>query len=514
MAALYNASSGGIVLYIAETRIQRIRRVDEAGIITSIVGSAYGGFSGDGGVATAAKIYYPRNVAALYDSGSGGAVLYIADGSNYRVRRVGEVSIPAAAPSASATATGSATNTPTSTPSHSASVSSTGSSTNSPSASASASYSAARSPLPNSESISHSASASPSATSSRLGTAPTPLASLAAASLSPSPSYIASSSIATTTPTSSAMSTNIVSASATASGLITGSSVAPRVGTLAGCLSCNGSTLVADGMPAGAAPLLEPHAAVGFVQPGSGGVANLVADVGSDSTTGRVYHITPGGLLRTLVGPHTSAGTLYPIVEDVLPRAMAATFHHRRADGSSGSGNSTVTDVSMWIADATRHVVWRLSSVLNGAGDSTNGSIHVAAGTLGMGGYSGDGLPAVNATLNGTCGVAVLQWRDEAAGALQTEVYIADTGNHRVRRVDTSGMIHTIAGSGSAGFSGDGDNAAAAQLCRPSGLAALRRVTQAGSSEVRVWIADTCNHRIRMWSSVRGGGGVIHTVAG
>ena len=62
-------------------------------------------------------------------------------------------------------------------------------------------------------------------------------------------------------------------------------------------------------------------------------------------------------------------------------------------------------------------------------------------------GYAGDGGPAVEAQLNYPAAVAV----DKAGN-----VYLADTGNHRIRRVDTSGTITTIAGTGEPGYGGDG----------------------------------------------------------
>src|SRR5205814_10396327 len=83
-------------------------------------------------------------------------------------------------------------------------------------------------------------------------------------------------------------------------------------------------------------------------------------------------------------------------------------------------------------------------------------------------------------------------------------VYIADTFNHRVRRVDSGGAVTTIVGTGEASYSGDGGPAAAATLHWPHGVS----VDPAGRS---LYIADSANHRIRR---VDLSSGIITTVAG
>ncbi len=108
----------------------------------------------------------------------------------------------------------------------------------------------------------------------------------------------------------------------------------------------------------------------------------------------------------------------------------------------------------------------------------TGGIVTTIAGN-GQYGFSGDGGPATAAALRNPSGVAV-----DAAG----NVYIADPFNHRVRRVK-GGIITTFAGTGVADFDGDGDPAVEAALDTPSGVA----VDAAGN----VYIADTGNDRIR-----------------
>ncbi|RYG54743.1 hypothetical protein EON66_06710, partial [archaeon] len=90
VSTVTNASNGGVVLYIADRGNHRIRRVDEGGIITTVAGTGSGTFGGDGGLATAAQLFYPQGVSAWYNASSGGVVLYIADYGNNRIRRVDE----------------------------------------------------------------------------------------------------------------------------------------------------------------------------------------------------------------------------------------------------------------------------------------------------------------------------------------------------------------------------------------------------------------------------------------
>jgi hypothetical protein len=128
---------------------------------------------------------------------------------------------------------------------------------------------------------------------------------------------------------------------------------------------------------------------------------------------------------------------------------------------------------NLFIADASNHRIRRV--------DAASGIITTVAG----GGFSvfpdiGDGGPATSASLAFPTGVAV-----DAAGNL----FIADNSNQRIRRVAPSGVITTVAGDGSFGFSGDGGPATQASLAGPRGVA----VDSAGS----LFIADERNHRIR-----------------
>ena len=123
---------------------------------------------------------------------------------------------------------------------------------------------------------------------------------------------------------------------------------------------------------------------------------------------------------------------------------------------------------------------------------STNGLITTVAGN-GNQGYSGDGGPATNSGLNLPCGLAT----DDAGN-----LFIADQVDNRIRKVDTNGIITTIAGNGINAFAGDGGPASNASLNEPAGVL----LTAAG----KLFIADTHNNRIRMVDT----NGVITTIAG
>ena len=149
---------------------------------------------------------------------------------------------------------------------------------------------------------------------------------------------------------------------------------------------------------------------------------------------------------------------------------------------------------NLFIADSGNHVIRRIAA--------SDGTITTVAGA-GSRGFSGDGGPATRARLNTPDGVAF-----DAAGNL----YIADTLNHRIRKVNRAGTIVTVAGNGAIstvghstggfGFSGDGGPAVYAQLSIPEGVAV--------DAHGNIYIADTGNDRIRRVDTK----GIIRTVAG
>jgi sugar lactone lactonase YvrE len=142
-------------------------------------------------------------------------------------------------------------------------------------------------------------------------------------------------------------------------------------------------------------------------------------------------------------------------------------------------------DGHLYIADTMNHRVRRV--------DARTGLISTLAG-VGQPRFSGDGGPSVNAGLNEPAALAVHG----------TRVYIADQSNNRVRMIDVATeIITTVAGTGSAGYNGDGMPAAEASLAGPSGLAV--------GADGTLYIADTFNGRIR---GVDPTTGIISTVVG
>src|SRR5437867_3221404 len=134
--------------------------------------------------------------------------------------------------------------------------------------------------------------------------------------------------------------------------------------------------------------------------------------------------------------------------------------------------------------------------------EQQNGVLTRVAGNSRVG-YSGDGASAINARLSDPRGVAV-----DGAGNL----FIADSGNYRIRKVSFDGIISTVAGNGSQGFSGDGGPATSAQLLGPQGVA----LDGAGNLFIADTIAYTISFSTRYTSRIRkvSASGIITTVAG
>jgi uncharacterized protein (TIGR03437 family) len=144
--------------------------------------------------------------------------------------------------------------------------------------------------------------------------------------------------------------------------------------------------------------------------------------------------------------------------------AREATFNDPLSVTGDAQGN-------VYVADAMNHVIRKID---------VNGIVSTIAGT-GTGGFSGDGGPARSAHLNKPVGL----WFDRPTGSL----YVAEDWGERVRRIDPNGTISTVAGNGMLGYSGDGGPATEASLNHPSSIA----VDAAGI----LYIGDADNRRVR-----------------
>ena len=246
----------------------------------------------------------------------------------------------------------------------------------------------------------------------------------------------------------------------------------------------------------------------------------------ADAFNHRIRKISPSGDITTLVGTGEagadgdggpaadarlrlplgvavdSAGTLYIAdtynhrIRKVTAEGIISTIAGTGVSGFSGDGGlgtaallasptgiAVASDGTLYIADTRNHRVRKLT---------VDGTITTVAGT-GAAGYNGDGGPATLARLNNPRGVAV-----SADGKL----YIVDRENRRIRMVDADGLISTVAGTGSSGFNGDRGQATQATLRAPYGIAV--------DPQGNLFIADTFNHRVRKVTP----DGSISTVAG
>jgi trimeric autotransporter adhesin len=278
-----------------------------------------------------------------------------------------------------------------------------------------------------------------------------------------------------------------------------------------------GPSLHVNGTPALTQVLDHPDA---LALDGTGG---LYVSIGPQN---RIYRITATGLISLTAGfgfsgfsgdgglataaklnnPHgvavDPAGNLYIAdasnnrIRKVTPRGIISTVAGNGSKGFSGNGSqATAAQLNepigvavdsagnLYIADNQNHRIRKVT---------TTGIINTVAGN-GTKGFRGDGGPATAAQLNYPWGVAV-----DSAGNL----YFTEFGNHRIRKVTTAGIISTVGGNGTRGFSGDGGPATAAQFDYPLGLA----VDSAGN----IYLADLQNHRIRKVTNT----GIISTVAG
>jgi gliding motility-associated-like protein len=183
-----------------------------------------------------------------------------------------------------------------------------------------------------------------------------------------------------------------------------------------------------------------------------------------------------GGVLTTITGTGTNGYT------GDGTAATGADIHN-----PSGVCKSAITG-NIYFADHDNNSIRMITPA---------GVISTIAGSAtGVAGYSGDGGAATLARLNGPMGIDVDNFGN---------IYFADNGNNVVRKIASTGTITTIAGTGVAGFNGDGASPATKQLNNPTGIAVI-------PSGAGVYVSDMSNQRVRLITP--GVTGNINTIAG
>ncbi|OLB40608.1 MAG: hypothetical protein AUH11_01485 [Acidobacteria bacterium 13_2_20CM_57_17] len=278
-----------------------------------------------------------------------------------------------------------------------------------------------------------------------------------------------------------------------------------------------------DGGPAANASFSQPW---GIAVDGTGNV--YIADINNlrvrrvDASTGSISTVAGNGTFSSTASgiPATGAQLYYPYSSVMdsggsLFIADEANYLIRRVDATSGlisnyagtgnygySADGTVATAAnvgcsvavaldsaqnVYLADACNNVVRKI--------DRTSGLIFTVAGVAFNSGYNGDGIAATSSYLSCPYGIAF----DNS-----NNLYIADLCNYRTRKVDhVTGLISTVAGNGTYGFSGDGGVATRANLSYPYGITVDR--------SNNLFIADEGNQRVRRVDATTG---VITTIAG
>jgi sugar lactone lactonase YvrE len=416
--------------YIANSRLHRVQRISSTGIITTVAGTGDAGFSGDGGSATAAHLNLPLGVAVDHLGR-----IYIADTSNHRIRRV-----DASGTIATIAGTGVAGFSGDGGPALSAQLQNPGrlvvDGTGAVFVADTSNHRVRR--------------ISASGTISTVAGGGTRLGDGSAAGLMLLELYglaLRGSDDVLVVSGNTVIDITLSTAQAT---IVAGANQFPDLS-------------LPDGQPATSAYLFDPHDVA---------VTSDGGFVIADTSNYRIRKVDAAGILTTVAGNGngTEGGDGGP--------ALQASFSYAVGVAFDAAGNLLVA------SGATLRRIDASQTVTRVAGLGYDNPVQ---------GFAGDGGPAARSSLNAPMGMA----RD-AAG----DLFIADSGNNRIRKIDPSGTITTVAGNGVAGFSGDGGPATSASLSGPIGVA----VDGSG----RLFITDTRNQRIRTVAP----DGTISTLAG
>ncbi|MBM3787357.1 MAG: hypothetical protein FJW30_23610 [Acidobacteria bacterium] len=218
--------------------------------------------------------------------------------------------------------------------------------------------------------------------------------------------------------------------------------------SLNNCSPLGGGQAAGDGGQALSARLYGPAQAIALEN------GNLLI---CDQKNNRIRQVTPQGQISTIVGSNLHAFYAPNILATLSPMDWPSSIAVDR-------------EGRLYFAEIHSHRIARVNG---------DGRTQTIAGT----GLPGLGADGGDATRSALANPAFLLFDREG------NLLIADQGNHRIRRLRASGAIDTVAGTGAPGFSGDGSAATAAQLSRPNGLAL--------DSRGNLYIADMGNHRIR-----------------
>lgn len=407
-------------VYVADTGNHRVRRISPNGRTQTVVGTGEPGFSGDSGPAYLARLDSPSGLAV--DSASN---IYLADRGNHRVRRISNDVIT--------TVCG------TGTPGYSSDgVAGTAADLNKPEGVALD----VQGNLLIADSLNHRVR--------RLGTNGiiTTVAGTGVQGFSGDGAQATAAMLDTPVGVAYAPAQQSIYIATAGDHRVR---VIDRTGTITTVMGTGQAALGPDTGPAAACALDAP----GFLAVDGNGTLHI-----SDTGNGRIRRLTANGDTTTALGLRT------PQPQPANPTALSTLLIHPTAVFQHSSG-------ALYAAETYGHRVVRLD---------VNGSVTTVAGT-GTPGFDGDNGPGAGAHLNAPRGL----WVDAPGN-----VWVADSGNHRVRRIDAvSGTITTVAGTGTPGYSAadDGAAAVAAQLNGPRGLAR--------DAVGNLYVADTLNHRIR-----------------